>query len=333
MGHPIAKLLLASLLVISTSNRASASYLTCSETVNSGPSATFEQFPSTVMFELTVTEAWCQWCTTQDPGHWCYTACPASSYSVVASESDAVVAALLKGPIPWATTNPTWIDPFPFALKDGASISTVVEATLSSYSDCAAWGRSLTPPALPDASGRIVIVDKFQVGWSSGEYAECSAPVTCLPPLGPTRTLGYFKTHPAATAACVASAPIDLGFMTIAQGDTGTALGLLGASPAKYATGQKRSAFDQARILLGRQLLVAVCNGRVFGSAPLEPALIGNAIGAITASNCSAMNWMHGPARRLQQLRGHGGKLLRQCRPLHLSRPDGQDVGDLSLTT
>ena len=189
-------------------------------------------------------------------------------------------------------------DSFAFALTNGASVTTTVEATLSSYADCAAWGRSLTPAVLPDGSGRIVITDNYQVTWNlngAPPYkADCSAQVTCLPPLGPTRTIGYFKTHPAATAACVASAPIDLGFMTIAQGDVTTALGLLGASPAKYADGKKRSKFDQAQVVLGRQLLVAVCNGRVFGSEPSDAELIDNAVAALRGTGCSAMNWLQG---------------------------------------
>lgn len=296
MRRFLLKFLMSLAFVIGASGSASASYLTCTESVNANPTATIEVFPSTLAFDLTVTEAWCQWCDTQDATNWCHTTCPGSAYSVVVSESDAALETLLKGPIPWVTTNSP--NSFPFALRNGASVTTTVEATLSSYADCASWGRALIPAALPDGSGRIVITDSYRVTWSMDgappNKADCSAQVTCLPPLGPTRTLGYFKTHPAATEACVAGAPIDLGFMTIAQGDVTTALGLLGASPAKYASGQKRSKFDQARVVLGRQLLVAICNGRVFGSEPSDPDLVGNAVAALRGTGCSAMNWLQG---------------------------------------
>jgi hypothetical protein len=296
MARFLVKCLMAAAFLVGVSGSASASYLVCSETVNANPSTTIEAFPSTLTFDLTVTEAFCQWCALQE-SHWCHETCP-TAYSVVVSESDTVVEALLKGPIPWTTTNPPWKTPLPFAFENGASVTTSVEATLWSYADCASWGRSLTPPALPDARGRIVITDNYHVTWNLDGappyFADCSAQVTCLPPLGPTRTIGYFKTHPDATLACVDSAPIDLGFMTIAQGDVTTALGLLGASPAKYADGEKRSKLDQAMVVLGRQLLVAVCNGRVFGSEPPDSELIAGAITALRGSGCSVMDWLQG---------------------------------------
>lgn len=275
---------------------ASATYLTCSETVNAQPQVTVEQFPSSLTFDLTVTDGFCALCATGFT-NWACSACPAS-YGAVAGESDATLEALLLAPIPWVTTNPPWVNPFPFALWNGASVTTSVTATLPSYAACATWGRNLSPQVLPGDGGVIVIHDAYRVTWDvSGVppyYAECSAQVTCLPPLGPTRTLGYFKTHPAATAACVAGGPIDLGFLTIAQGDTTAALGLLGASPAKYADGTKRSALDQARVLLARQLLVAVCNGRVFGSSPSDSGTIPAAVAALAGRSCTSMNWLQG---------------------------------------
>jgi hypothetical protein len=323
MARLLAKLLLAAALLIGVSERASASFLVCSETVNANASTTIEAFPSTLTFDLTVTEAWCQWCALQD-NHWCHSTCP-SAYSVVLTESDATVEALLKGPIPWVTTNPPWYEPLPFALRDGASVTTSVEATLWSYADCAAWGRSLTPAALPDVSGRIVIASNYHVTWNLDGappyFADCSTQVTCLPPLGPTRTIGYFKTHPDATMACVDSAPIDLGFMTISRGDVTAALGLLGASPAFYANGQKRSKFDQAQVLLGRQLLVAICNGRVFGSDPSDSELLGKAVSTLNGSNCSAMSWLQGQLDAFNNSGDTGENLFGSAAPATYSDP------------
>ena len=293
---------LAATLLLAVSPVARASFLVCEETVNVQPAVALDQFPASLTYDLTVTDAMCAWCDAQDPSHWCHSLCPGGGASVVMTEEDAALAALLalqgKPPIDWATTNPFWVPPLPFWLHNGESVTTSVAVTIASYAECATWGRALTPPALPDPAGNVVIQDRYRVTWNLDGappyYAECSARVTCLPPLGPTRTLGFFKTHPAATAACVASGPIDLGFISIPQGDAATALGLLYASPARYANDVKRSPLDQARLLLARQLLVAVCNGRVFGSTPADTSFVPAAVNALAGTACSTMNWLQG---------------------------------------
>jgi hypothetical protein len=178
-------------------------------------------------------------------------------------------------------------------------MTTRVSLTFSSYADCPTRARNVPPPhgrIYPDASGRVVIPDTYRVEWNTDGappyFAECSAVVTCLPPLGPTRTLGYFKTHPAATSACLSSGPVDLGFMAISSADA--ALGLMWARPSKYADETKRSSFDQSRVLLGRQLLVATCNERVFGSSAGDELLTNARATLAGSASCSTMNWHAG---------------------------------------
>lgn len=272
---------------------ASASAFVCSETVNSQASVTVEQFPATLSYDLTVTEAWCVYCAGQPENDWCHTLCPggqpSGTYSVLETQSDGILAAFSGAPIPWAAA-------VPFVLTNGADVTTNVTFTLGSYADCAQ--RAAAAGIAPDAAtGLIVITDLFRITWSSQGappyFAECSVPVTCLPPQGPTRTIGYFRTHPAAVAACVAS-PVNLGFMTVAAGNANAALGLLGANPARYDDGTKRSTLDQARILLGRQLLAAICNDRLFGSSPADPELVGAAQAALASGTCTNLSWLQG---------------------------------------
>lgn len=291
------KLLVALVLVVSA-RVASASAFVCTETVNLQPSVLVQQFPATVTWDLTVTEASCAWCATQPPNHFCHGTC---GNSVVMSETDAPLEAFLGATIPWETTNPFYVPPFAFWLSNGASLTTTVSGTLSSYADCATRARNIPPPygpVLPDANGVITFTDAYRVNWNldgvQPPYVDCSATLQCIPPQGQTRTLGYFKTHPDATAACVSEGAIDLGFITVPAGDTSFALGILYASPAKYADGTKRSALDQSRILLARQLLVAICNGRVFDSAPADPSIISGAQSALAGTSCGNMNWLQG---------------------------------------
>ncbi len=328
MATPKLKLAIA-VALLAVAPVASASYLTCTETVNAKPGVTIEQFPASLSYDLTVTEAWCVWCATQPENNWCHSVCPANGTGVVMTESDTALEALLGGPIPWATTNPPWVAPLPFLLSFGQSLTTTVDVTLGSYAACATWGRSLSPPALPDSGGLIVINDTYHVTWNLNGappyFVDCSAQVKCLPPLGPTRTLGYFKTHPAATAACLASGPIDRGFMTISS--TTSALGLLSASPAKYADGTKRSAFDQARLLLARQLLVATCNGRVFGSSPSDSGIIPAALAALTDTSCSTMSWLQGQLDAFNNSGDTGENYFGSASPATYADPTAKTAG------
>jgi hypothetical protein len=286
------------LALVTSASVASASALVCTETVNLQPSVVVTQFPATVTFDLTVTEASCAWCATQPETHWCHGSCGSS---VVMSETDAPLEGFLGAPIPWATTNPPWIAPFPFWMFNGASLTTTVEGTLSSYADCATRARNIPPPygpVLPDANGVVTFTDAYHVSWNldgvQPPYVDCSATLQCVPPQGQTRTLGFFKTHPAATAACVSEGAIDLGFITVPAGNTSFALGILYASPAKYADGTKRLALDQSRVLLARQLLVGICNGRVFGSEPADASLVVSAQSALAGTSCGNMGWLQG---------------------------------------
>ena len=47
-------------------------------------------------------------------------------------------------------------------------------------------------------------------------------------------------------------------------------------------------------LLLARQLLVAVCNGRVFGSTPADTSFVPAAVNALAGTACSTMNWLQG---------------------------------------
>ena len=95
--------------------------------------------------------------------------------------------------------------------------------------------------------------------------------------------MGYWKTHIDAATACVAAGPIDLGFVTIS--DVNALLGLLWASPAHYANGTARSDLDQARLLLGRQTAVAICNERLLGADAGD--LIARAVAALSGTACA----------------------------------------------
>lgn len=285
---------------------ASGSVLVCSESVSVHEgdfqsSVAVDAFPAPLTYHLTVTDNFCGWCATQEANNWCHGVCPGGGASLVLDEKDAVLASLIGQPISWSTPNPEWMPALPFWLFNGESITTSVALTLWSYADCATRARNVPAPygpIYPDASGRVAIPDTYRVEWNLDGappyYVECSAQVTCVPPAGPTRTLGYFKTHPEAVDACLAAEGVDLGFFTIARGDSSSALGLLWTSPAKYDDGSKRSSLDQARILLGRQLFVAVCNGRVFGSSPPDPELLTAARNTLAGVTCDNATWLTG---------------------------------------
>jgi len=122
---------------------------------------------------------------------------------------------------------------------------------------------------------------------------------------GPTRTIGWWGTHPDGLAACLDSGGIDLGFVVLddeseddaidatvstnpgaanraksnlitpeimpdddAELATGIELakGLLNAGTARWKDDTRRSEIDQERIKTGRQLVAAWCNEALFGS-------------------------------------------------------------------
>jgi hypothetical protein len=103
---------------------------------------------------------------------------------------------------------------------------------------------------------------------------------------GATRTLGFFKVHETALQACLDAGPIDLGIAQVSALDT--ALGILWATPAKYSDGTHRSTIDSDRLLVARQLLVAVCNERLFGATP-PSGLLSDSLAAINGTECASM--------------------------------------------
>ncbi len=282
-------------LVALLANTAAASNLTCTKTINSLQSVTADLFPATLVYELTVTEATCAWCATQPAEHYCHLPGNCGS-SVVMAESDPVLEAMMGGSIAWsfpAQLEGEWAK-FPFWMFNGESVTTTVPLVLASYADCATRARAAG--FVPDAGGNIVITNTYTVEWNpdhAAPNAVCQAELICAAPLGPTRTIGYFKTHPAAVASCVSGGSIDLGYFTVPQGDAVKALGVLAANPARYDDGARRSGLDQARLLLARQLLVAICNGRVFGSEPAA-GLIPAAQGALATGTCTSLAWLQG---------------------------------------
>jgi hypothetical protein len=143
-----------------------------------------------------------------------------------------------------------------------------------------------------DGDADDTIINTFTVIWDLGQ-ASCSAKVVCVPPVtgpptGTTRTMGFFKTHESALSQCLAPGPIDLGFVTIST--LPDALGLLWDSPAKDSMGNMRSDLDSARIRLGRQTLVGICNFRLFGTVPTPSTLLADAVAALAGNSCSTMD-------------------------------------------
>jgi hypothetical protein len=173
----------------------------------------------------------------------------------------------------------------PFTLPVGGSHTDSFSVPLASYEECQEL-------AAKDGVADDRFVNVFTVTWHGGS-AQCSATVVCREPPPPppppmdgeaTRTMGFFKTHEQALAACLESGPVELGIVTITSLES--ALGLLWGSPAVFETGQRRNSLDRARFLLARQALVGSCNVRLFGTEPEPSDLLSDAIDALAGTDC-----------------------------------------------
>lgn len=173
------------------------------------------------------------------------------------------------------------------ALPVGGSETFQYEVTIASYDECVALAGDAGMSCLADG-GCARVDNRFAAGWDHGE-AQCTARVVCKPtdvpppppPSGATRTLGFWKTHVDAAAACIAAGDIDLGFVTLDS--TEDLLGLLWASPARYPSADPRDALARFRLLLARQTAVATCNTRAFGTTT---PLVADAVAALGGTAC-----------------------------------------------
>lgn len=180
-----------------------------------------------------------------------------------------------------------------FSLPGGASVSSGHTLTLNDEAECL---------ALAAKDGRVdrFIDNAFTVTWDmsatvcttravcGSPAGEPPAPPECQPGQGATRSLGFWKTHVDAAAACLALGPVDVGLATLTT--MGDVEGLLWGSPARFADGAARGDLDRERFLLARELLVATCNTRVLGAVPASPDLLSRARQALAGTDCAALS-------------------------------------------
>lgn len=121
----------------------------------------------------------------------------------------------------------------------------------------------------------------------------------------PTRTIGFYGTHPAFVQQCLNAfgGTIALGYTTVGtetadnqydiDKDTrieqglNLALGVLNANVAKFVDGTKRPALGSARAQAGRQVLAALCNQKLLGgNLPFTPA---SALSTLAGSDIQAI--------------------------------------------
>jgi hypothetical protein len=249
--------------VLGVGGAASAHELTCEKRVNGMPVAAVDTYPATVNFTFRVNNV------------------HPNATSVATSIEDRLLAGY----------GFSWPGSTPLALDVGQSAEASFSLVVASYEACLTFAES-------DGAQDAYFDNDLRVTWDLGE-TQCSARLQCLPPSNecpgcqplrpePTRDEGFFKTHEQALRTCLASGPVDLGLLgrvTTAE----QALGLLWGSPELYADGKKRSTADAARFDVGRQLLVATCNGRVFGSQPKEEGLLDRARGMLSGLDCQGM--------------------------------------------
>jgi len=244
---------------------AQAHELTCSKTVNGQPVVEVCSYPTSLRFEMTVSNA-----------H------PCDASQVLAAKD-----ALLE-------EEGFCFDPAPpFWLGVGESKTDSFDFVLDSYEACQALAQQCAPDGvmldgnfLPSAWFDNV----FVAAWDYG-FALCTARVLCKPPeppppppCGATRTMGFFKTHEEALSQCLDGNPVDLGFVTIST--LPQALGLLWGSPSFFEDGERRCELDKARFLLARQTLVGMCNVRLFGAVPSPSNLVSQAVAALGGTDC-----------------------------------------------
>ena len=145
---------------------------------------------------------------------------------------------------------------------------------------------------------------------AAGETVTCTFTNTKQPEGTTTRTRGFWSQHQTLIQAFVfgptGTAPAGYTLATTAfdllpasvtacatpatrYWDPAYILGGLNANPARTSTGQRRSAIDQARMQLMRQLLAAAMNGIAFGSVPQGAVTLASAFAAYCGTNRTAM--------------------------------------------
>jgi hypothetical protein len=246
--------------VLGVGGAASAHELTCLKLANDEPVTSVERYPTTVEFLYRI-----------DNVH-------PSATSVATSAEDP----LLEG------RGFVFGQALPLALGVGQHTVSRFSVRLESYEACLELARS-------DGRDDSHFDSDFRVTWELGA-TQCRARLTCekrpdsgptvLPP--PTRDEGFFKTHEQAVGACLASGPVALGALgrvtTVAR-----ALGLLWGSPELHEDGRARTAGDSLRFDVGRQLLVATCNARLFGGQPGDTGLLERAREALSGRDCQGL--------------------------------------------
>jgi hypothetical protein len=249
-------------VALSWSGSAHAHEFRCEKRVNGEQVHVVTQYPSTLRYDLTVT----------------------NTHPADVSEATRAEDALL-GAEGYAFTPAA-----PFALGVGESVGDSFTLEVADHAECLAL-------AARDGTADENIDNRFEVAWESGS-AVCSAravcagaaaePAPCLPGKSAKRGLGFWKTHVEAARACLSAGPIDLGIVTVE--DLEALEGLFWGSPPKFASGQRRGELDQKRFLLARELAVALCNVRVLGAQPKTPGLFDEARAVLRGTDCHQLS-------------------------------------------
>lgn len=181
----------------------------------------------------------------------------------------------------------------PLAVPVGGAADTEFKLHIGSYEECQQL-------AAQDGAADKYLDSLFRVTWALGQD-QCATRVVCqeqyvppeevpcdvgCPELIPSREEGFFKVHEQMLTQCLAYGPIELGPLgTVTTLEE--ALGVLWGSAALHRNGQPRAELDAVRLLLGRQLLVATCNGLFFNTPPANLAAAWN---ALNGRNCERIS-------------------------------------------
>ncbi|XXF78468.1 hypothetical protein P2318_01550 [Myxococcaceae bacterium GXIMD 01537] len=259
--------------VLCMGGAAGAHELTCDKRVNGAQVAVVREFPTTVEFTYRVNNV-----------H------PSATSELVRAEDPILV------DYGFVFTPGT-----PLALPVGASAEARLRVYLQQPSDCFMY-------SILDGIDDGAFDSTFRVTWPLGE-TQCAARLICdpeppecapedCPVFAPRRTgdEGFFKTHEEPLQACLAAGPVELGALgtveTVEQG-----LGLLWGSPELHADGAPRTPGEALRFDVGRQLLVAACNSRLYGAQPPRAALLTEARGALSGPDCQGLRAVLSPLK------------------------------------